>query len=108
MLSHVINLCHYPLRKTAAFLYILIARDFVSVVHVSPWRNVQATKKSYMYKKCKFATFTRCLRIASELAHAHNYLSICDGLRVAEKVVGLGTRLHVHAHVCTHTHTHKP
>ena len=46
------------------------ARDFVSAV--SLWHK-RAVKKSY--KKCRFATFTRCLRIATALAHAYNYRS---------------------------------
>ena len=44
--------------------------DFVSVV--SLWHK-WAVKKSY--KKCRFATFIRCLKIAIVLTHACNYLS---------------------------------
>ena len=92
--------------------------DFVSAV--SLWHK-RAVKKSD--KKCRFATFTRCLRIATVLAHAHtcNYLSTthvpfysldcardfrymcsrpCDGFRVPENGAGLGTRLvHVYYRV---------
>ena len=66
--------------------------------------------ESLSYYKCRFATFTRCLRIATVLAHARNYLVCylaahwparvtldtrpCDvRLCVTENGAGLGTRL---------------
>ena len=86
--------------------------DFVSAV--SLWHK-WAVKISY--KKCRFATFARCLRIATALAHAHNdlfyYLSILglvqhvtlntrpwDRLRITENgVAGLGTPDYYHSKI---------
>ena len=71
-LSHVLNLHvhvrHYPIQKTAALISLRFTGDFVSAV--SLWHF-----KRKSYKKCRFATFTRCLTIATVLAHTHNYLS---------------------------------
>ena len=47
-------------------IYLHFTRDFVSTI--SLWHK-WAVKKSYT--KSRFATFTRCLTIATVLAHAH-------------------------------------
>ena len=56
--------CNFARIKTAAFLLIFSGKSMAPMVY-----------KEKLHKKCRFATFTYCLRIASVLAHAHNYLS---------------------------------
>ena len=81
---------------------------------VSLWHK-RAIRK--IYKKCRFATFTHCLRIASVLAHARNppfyYLSTlglahvildprpCVSFRVTANGAGLGSRLCMWYKYCT-------
>ena len=58
------------------WLNLTVSKDLYMGTDVCNPKNLwhkRAIKKSY--KKCRFATSTRCLRFASVLAHAHNYLS---------------------------------
>ena len=82
-----------------AFLYILL--DFVSESVVSLWHK-WAVRKSY--RKCIFATFTY-LRIATVLAHAHNYLSttfLLFALWYHSRCILTTAIIQMHAHVHVH------
>ena len=71
MQSHVINLHHYLIRRTAAFL-LHFTGDFVSAV--SLWHKRAVKKKAICTRSVdSLRTFTR-LRITTVLAHANDYL----------------------------------